>query len=86
MCKIKSGTRILCLEYVTVFLGFLLMYLFMVPQSDVFLFAHATDGSPYSVISYSLEYGNGRLLGNIIGIYLSGRFESAGFVVSLMLL
>jgi hypothetical protein len=81
----KSGAAIRCLEYACVFCGFFLMFLFICPQSDVFLFAQATDGSFSSVLSYSLNYGNGRLLGNVMGVYFSAHFACAGLIVSFVL-
>jgi hypothetical protein len=81
----KSGAAIRCLEYACVFCGFFLMFLFICPQSDVFLFAQATDGRFGSVLSYSLNYGNGRLLGNVMGVYFSSHFACAGLIVSFVL-
>ncbi len=65
----KAGTALRYIEYMGVFLCFFLMYLFIIPQSDVFPFAHAIDGSFSSAVTYSLQYGNGRLLGNTIGAF-----------------
>lgn len=82
----RKGTRFCyILEYGVVLVGFLMMYFFILPQSDVFLFAQETDGSFRSVWDFSLHYGNGRLLGNLIGVYFSSHFAYAGFIVATVL-
>lgn len=81
----RSKTYIQCVEYISVFLGFFLMFLFIVPESDVHLFALETDGSFSSVFTYSLNYGNGRLLGNILGVYFSYHFVAASLLIPLLL-
>ena len=71
-----------CIEYAVVFFGFFMMFFFAVPQSDIFLFAHATDGSFASALQYSVNIGNGRLLGNITGVYFSSHFALVGLITA----
>lgn len=85
MKEIKKKKGVLFFEYTAVFLLFSLMYFFILPQVDVFLFARAIDGSIADTVRYSLYYGNGRLLGNIIGVFFSYHFEFAWIIVSLFL-
>lgn len=73
------------LEYLAVLLGFILMYLFMVPQMDVFLLSYYVEDNIGAAIDFSLYYGNGRLLGNIFGIHFSNYFVYASFVVAFFL-
>lgn len=70
-------------QYVFVFFCFLCMYFFIVPQSDVFLFARGTDGSFWSAVESAVLYGNGRFLGNFISMFLSNHFEYAGLLIAL---
>ena len=81
--KIKKDKFIIFIEYAFVFGVISLAYFFMVPQSDVFLFARATQGGLSNVLEYALYYGNGRLLGNILGMLFSNYFEFAFLVVSI---
>lgn len=82
----RKGTRFrYILEYGAVLVGFLMMYFLILPQSDVFAFAQETDGSFRSAWDFSLNYGNGRLLGNLIGVYFSSHFAYAGFIVAVAL-
>ncbi|MBQ7100838.1 MAG: hypothetical protein IJN81_04335, partial [Clostridia bacterium] len=79
----KSKDKLIIVsEYVIVFLVISLAFFFMIPQSDVFLFARATHGELSEVINHALYYGNGRLLGNIIGMFFSNYFEYAFLTVS----
>lgn len=85
MNEIKKKKSILLIEYIAVFLLFLIMYFFVLPQLDVFFFARGTDGSIADTINYSLGYGNGRLLGNIIGVFFSYHFKFASLIIALFL-
>ena len=87
----RRKCAVLIMEYGAVLLGFCLMYLFMIPQSDVFLFARDVDGTFLNALQYSLHYGNGRLLGNLIGVFFSAHFAwswlvVAGFLTALVVL
>lgn len=78
----KKEKLIIWTEYMLIFVVISLAFFFMIPQSDVFLFARATQGDFSSVLQHALYYGNGRLLGNIIGMYFSNYFEYAFLVLS----
>ena len=83
---IKNKTRMTTgMKYAAVLLGFVLMYLFMVPQMDVFLLSSYVEDNIGAAIDFSLYYGNGRLLGNIFGIHFSNHFVYASFVVAFFL-
>ena len=73
--QIKKDRIIVFLEYFLVFSVLSLMFFFMIPQSDVFLFARATQGGFLNVLQNALYYGNRRRLGNIIGMFFSNYFE-----------
>lgn len=82
---LNKNKIITCTEYILVFLVLSAAFFFMIPQSDVFLFARDTNRDFLSVFDHSLNYGNGRLLGNIIGVGLSHYFEIAFLTVALTL-
>lgn len=84
LTKNKDGMKT-GMEYAAVLLGFILMYLFMVPQMDVLLLSHYVEDNIGAAIDFSLYYGNGRLLGNIFGIHFSNHFVYASFVVAFFL-
>ena len=73
------------LEYLLTFLGFAAMYFFLIPDSDVFFFSRDYEKSISSVLHNALYYGNGRLLGNIIGFGFSMNFLYSFLVVSVTL-
>lgn len=79
----KKEKLIIWTEYMLIFVVISLAFFFMIPQSDVFLFARATQGDFSSVLQHALYYGNGRLLGNIIGMFFSNWFNYAFLVVAL---
>lgn len=79
----KNKTSLLFLsQYLIIFICFLCMFFFIIPQSDVYLFARNTDGSLYSAFEHSLYYGNGRLLGNLIAVFFSSHFEFASVLIA----
>lgn len=80
---LKKASLFPFFTYTFVFLCFLCMYFFIVPQSDVFLFARGTDGSLASAFESALYYGNGRFLGNFISMFLSNHFEYASFLIAI---
>lgn len=80
MDKIRNH-RIVLIEYVFLVLCLAAVFFFMIPQVDVFWFSRACDSSISEIIAYSLNYGNGRLLGNIIGVYFSHHFAFAWILV-----
>lgn len=81
----RKNRTILLLEYAGVLAGFLLMYLFVVPQMDVFLLARYVDDTLQGAIDFSLYYGNGRLLGNILGVYFSNHFVFSTMIIAAVL-
>lgn len=78
----RKKNLILPAEYAVVFVCFMLCFFFILPQSDVFLFARENDGSVASAFNEALYYGNGRLLGNFISMWFSNHFEWAGTFVA----
>ena len=81
----RKNRTILLLEYAGVLAGFLLMYLFVLPQMDVFLLARYVDDTLQGAIDFSLYYGNGRLLGNILGVYFSNHFVFSAMMIAAVL-
>lgn len=72
-------------QYLIIFVGFALSYMFTYPQYDVLLFTRDFKGDIQSVLSEALYYGNGRFLGNILGFYFSHHFTAAIFVTAFFL-
>lgn len=85
MSSVGNNRKILIVEYAGVLAGFLLMYLFILPQMDVFLLSRYVDDTLRGAVNFSLYYGNGRLLGNIIGVYFSNHFVFATIIISVVL-
>ena len=76
----KSTAFLRSAEYIVLALGLALTFLFMIPQSDMFLFSQGTAPDWKSIADYSLNYGNGRILGNLLGVFFSHHFEFAWIV------
>lgn len=76
MCKSKIKL-IRNLEYVLLFFCLSLLFFFIIPQSDIFLFRQNSSPTFGSMIDFSLYYGNGRFLGNFFGVFFSHYFEFA---------
>ena len=72
MQKRKSYADIL--PYAGIWLAFAGMFFFIVPQSDVLLFAHDPRTGVSGALEAAYTYGNGRLLGNWVGMFFSHRF------------
>lgn len=82
----KAKTVVLSsVQYLIIFVGFALSYMFTYPQYDVLLFTRDFKGDIQNVLSEALYYGNGRLLGNILGFYFSHHFTAAIFVTAFFL-
>ena len=81
----KESRKIKCLLYAGILLCFVLMYFFIVPQSDIFLFARDTEPTLRSAAVGAYTYGNGRFLGNVIGMFLSHYFVLAFLPLALCL-
>ncbi len=79
----KRGLK--CLLYAGILLCFVLMFFFIVPQSDMFLFARDTEPTLQSAALGAYGYGNGRFLGNLAGMFLSHYFVLAFLPLSLCL-
>ncbi|MBO5420996.1 MAG: hypothetical protein J6A67_03525 [Clostridia bacterium] len=73
----RKDAFLLGVEYIVLFLCLSMVFLFIVPQCDVFFFRQDTLPEWDSLMEYSLNYGNGRFLGNFIGAFLSHHFEYA---------
>ena len=71
----SKNRLILFLEYALIFLCLLVAFFFIPPQSDAFIFFRQCDFNLNSIIDYSLNYGNGRVLGNFFGVVFSHSFE-----------
>ena len=61
MSSVGNNRKTLIVEYAGVLAGFLLMYLFILPQMDVFLLSRYVDDTLRGAVNFSLYYGNGRL-------------------------
>lgn len=72
-------------SYAVVFCGFILMFFLSVPSFDVFFFSRDYDPGFTSFWENSLYYGNGRLLGNLLGISVSHHFAFAFLIVAVSL-
>ena len=81
----KESRRIKCLLYAGILLCFVLMYFFIVPQSDMFLFARDTEPTLRGAALGAYTYGNGRFLGNIAGMLIAHRFIWAFLPLALCL-
>lgn len=84
MNKTKSAV-LSSVQYIIIFVGFVLSYMFTYPQYDVLLFTRDFKGDIRSVLSEAVYYGNGRFLGNVLGFYLSHHFTAAFFVTAFFL-
>ncbi len=72
-------------SYAAVLCGFILMFFLTLPSFDVFFFSRDYETSLQSFWENSLFYGNGRLLGNILGISFSHYFEFAFLIIAVSL-
>ena len=81
----KKSIAVLAAMYLTVFIGFVLSYLFTYPQYDVLIFTKDFGGSFSEIIRESLFYGNGRFLGNVIGFWFSHHFVDSSFATAFFL-
>lgn len=72
-------------EYFVVFVGLSATYIFSVPGSDNYYFTADYENTLSSIWYNSLHYGNGRLAGNLLGIWSSINFVSAFILVALLL-
>lgn len=77
--------RIAIFEYLIAFVGFITMYFFIVPDSDAIYFSRDYEKTISSILYNALHYGNGRLLGNIIGFTFSQYFISAFLIIAIAL-
>lgn len=74
-----------CVSYIFVFLGFALSYMFTYPQYDVLIFTRDYESGFLTILNEAIHYGNGRLLGNVLGFYFSHHFTAAIFVTAFFL-
>ena len=81
----KKSVILSSVQYIIIFIGFALSYMFTYPQYDVLLFTRDFNGDIVSVLREALYYGNGRLFGNILGFYFSHHFTAAIFVTAFFL-
>lgn len=85
MRTVKKSVILSSVQYIIVFIGFALSYMFTYPQYDVLLFTRDFKGDIVSVLREALYYGNGRFLGNVLGFYFSHHFTAAIFVSAFFL-
>lgn len=81
----KSNFFVCAVLYFLVFAGFSVSYLFTYPQYDVPIFVRDFGGGFFDVVREALFYGNGRLLGNILGFYFAHHFVASSFVTAFFL-
>ncbi len=84
MAKNKK-IRLLIGQYALLLICLLTTFLFIIPQSDIFIFKRSSGSDFGAIFDYSLNYGNGRLLGNIIGTLFAHYFDAAWVFVSVCL-
>ncbi len=72
--------RIAFFEYILTFLGFIGMYFFITPCSDIYFFTRDYENSVSSFITNALYYGNGRFIGNFLG-FASANYFILGFLI-----
>lgn len=85
--KIKQNKAFL-IESVLFFFVFGCVWLitaFVSPKVDEYIFSTSTELNFGSIFSYTLNYGNGRLLGNIICIVFSHLFEFRSVIISFVM-
>ena len=63
----KKSVILSSVQYIIIFIGFALSYMFTYPQYDVLLFTRDFKGDFVSILREALLYGNGRFLGNVLG-------------------
>lgn len=81
----KKSVVLSSVQYIIIFIGFALSYMFTYPQYDVLLFTRDFKGDIVSVLREALFYGNGRFLGNVFGFYFSHHFTAAIFFTAFFL-
>lgn len=81
----KKSVVLSSVQYIIIFIGFVLSYMFTYPQYDVLLFTRDFNGNMTGVLHEALFYGNGRFLGNVLGFYFSHHFTAAIFVTAFFL-
>ena len=81
----QKQTLVSCVSYIFVFLGFALSYMFTYPQYDVLIFTRDYESGFLTILNEAIHYGNGRLLGNVLGFYFSHHFTAAIFVTAFFL-
>ncbi|MEE1246979.1 MAG: hypothetical protein UHL70_06930 [Acutalibacteraceae bacterium] len=81
----QKSNIISCVSYIFVFLGFALSYMFTYPQYDVLIFTRDYESGFLTILNEAIHYGNGRLLGNVLGFYFSHHFTAAIFVTAFFL-
>lgn len=85
MMTSKKSVILSSVQYIIIFIGFALSYMFTYPQYDVLLFTRDFKGDIVSVLREALYYGNGRFFGNVLGFYFSHHFTAAIFVTAFFL-
>lgn len=80
-----SKKGIVAAEYLLLFLCFIAMYFFVVPDSDVIFFSRDYENSFTSIFSSAVNYGNGRYLGNILGFFSAFYFSWSFSFIALVL-
>ena len=81
----KKSVVLSSVQYIIIFIGFALSYMFTYPQYDVLLFTRDFKGDIVSVLREALFYGNGRFFGNVFGFYFSHHFTAAIFFTAFFL-
>ena len=81
----KNSVILSSVQYIIIFIGFALSYMFTYPQYDALLFTRDFKGDFVSILREALLYGNGRFLGNVLGFYYSHHFTTAIFVTAFFL-
>ena len=72
--SVMSKKLISFFEYILAFLGFIGMYFFITPCSDIYFFSRDYENSVGSFISNAYNYGNGRYFGNFLGFATAHNF------------
>lgn len=74
---------VLFLEYAVIFICLLAVFFFMRPGIDEVVFSRNSESDFVSILNHSVFYGNGRVLGNILGITLSHYYEWVPFAIAI---
>lgn len=83
--KQKKGFLTETVLFIFIFGCIWLITAFVSPKVDEYIFGTSTELNFESIFLYTLNYGNGRVLGNIVCILFSHLFEFRSIIISLVM-